>query len=129
MTMWEALWSDYLTDKFIFFVALSILDEHRDFIIDYLKSFDEILKYVNDLSNSLNVQETLQRAEILFYQFRQRVQAVNAKRDRLQQQIKDDPEERSKLEAELRRLPLVNQVLSDLLPDHERQNTNSEKLS
>ena len=44
LTMWEVLWSDYLTEYFTFFVALSILDQHRDAIIDYLQSFDEILK-------------------------------------------------------------------------------------
>lgn len=27
MVMWEVLWSDYLTDQFIFFVALAILDQ------------------------------------------------------------------------------------------------------
>lgn len=126
MTMWEVLWTDYLSDKFIFFVALAILDQHRDFIIDYLKSFDEILKYVNDLSMGLNVQETLQRAEILFYQFRERVRAVNNKRMQLQQQIKENPGERQRIETELRRLPIVSEVLSDLLPQHE-QNMYSEK--
>lgn len=44
LIMWEVLWSDYLTDKFMFFVALAILDQHRDSIIDYLRSFDEIIK-------------------------------------------------------------------------------------
>lgn len=126
MTMWEVLWTDYLSDKFIFFVALAILDRHRDFIIDYLKSFDEILKYVNDLSMGLNVQETLQRAEILFYQFRERVRAVNNKHMQLQQQIKENPGERQRIETELRRLPIVSEVLSDLLPQHE-QNMYSEK--
>jgi hypothetical protein len=44
LTLWETLWTNYLSNQFHLFVALSILDQHRDFIIDYLKTFDEILK-------------------------------------------------------------------------------------
>ncbi|ORX48501.1 RabGAP/TBC [Hesseltinella vesiculosa] len=113
MTLWEVLWTNYLSDEFHLFVALSILDQHRDFMIDYLKTFDEILKarqiqklhdwkgmkaYVNDLSLTLDVQETLQRAEILFYQFKQRV---------------EDVDERAK-EKEAK-VPMITSALRDLM--------------
>ncbi|RCH82125.1 GTPase activating protein, partial [Rhizopus stolonifer] len=80
LVLWEVLWTDYLTDKFHLFVALSILDQHRDVMMEYLKNFDEILKYTNDLSMTIDLQETLQRAEILYYQFKQRMEAVESKR-------------------------------------------------
>ncbi|CAO3589540.1 unnamed protein product [Absidia cylindrospora] len=80
LSLWEALWTNYLSSQFHLFVALSILDQHREFIMDYLKSFDEILKYINDLALTMDIQETLQRAEILFYQFKQRVEALDKKR-------------------------------------------------
>lgn len=44
LTLWEVLWTNYLTDHFHLFIALSILDQHRDVMIDYLQNFDEILK-------------------------------------------------------------------------------------
>ncbi|CAO3616877.1 unnamed protein product [Cunninghamella blakesleeana] len=80
LTLWEVLWTNYLTDQFHLFVALSILDQHRDVIIDYLNNFDEILKYINDLALTMDVQETLQRSEILFYQFKQRIEHLDAKK-------------------------------------------------
>ncbi|CDH50635.1 gtpase-activating protein gyp7 [Lichtheimia corymbifera JMRC:FSU:9682] len=136
LTMWEVLWSDYLTDKFMFFVALAILDQHRDSIIDYLRSFDEIIKYINDLSMDINVQETLQRAEILFYQFKQRVEAVDTKREQLQQSLesasKEAKEERRDMQAQLNKLPTVSEMLRELIATGEESsniatNSNSEK--
>ncbi|KAI8336183.1 rab-GTPase-TBC domain-containing protein [Chlamydoabsidia padenii] len=84
LSLWETLWTNYLSNQFHLFVALSILDQHRDFIIDYLKTFDEILKYINDLALTMDIQETLQRAEILFYQFKQRVNALDDRRQKQQ---------------------------------------------
>ncbi|KAG2218741.1 hypothetical protein INT45_003059, partial [Circinella minor] len=124
LTMWEVLWSDYLTEYFTFFVALSILDQHRDAIIDYLQSFDEILKYINDLSMAINLQETLQRAEILYYQFRQRVEAVDNKKQKLQELLSTknkeegpgyiDDKEREQAEKDLSKLPVMSELLRRL---------------
>jgi hypothetical protein len=45
LRLWETLWSDYLTSNFHLFIALAILEKHRDVIMDHLKQFDEVLKY------------------------------------------------------------------------------------
>ncbi len=45
LRLWETLWTDYLTSSFHLFVALAILEKHRDIIITHLKHFDEVLKY------------------------------------------------------------------------------------
>ena len=45
LRLWEALWTDYLTSGFHLFVALAILERHRDVIMTHLKAFDEVLKY------------------------------------------------------------------------------------
>ncbi|CAG8435062.1 2922_t:CDS:10 [Ambispora gerdemannii] len=84
--LWEVLWSDHLTGQFHIFVALAILDKHRLVIMDYLNNFDEILKYINDLSMTISLEETLCRAEMLFYQFQRMVEAVDQKRLELEQQ-------------------------------------------
>ncbi|KAI7892033.1 GTPase activating protein [Mucor mucedo] len=119
LTLWEVLWTDYLTDQFHIFVALSILDQHRDVIIEYLKNFDEILKYTNDLSMTINLQETLQRAEILFYQFKQRVEAVDNKREQLQHAISSksglNEQEIAVAKNDLSKLPQVNELLKEIL--------------
>jgi hypothetical protein len=43
--LWEILWTDYLTSGFHLFIALAILERHRDVILAHLKQFDEVLKY------------------------------------------------------------------------------------
>ncbi|KAG2215549.1 hypothetical protein INT46_000355 [Mucor plumbeus] len=119
LSLWEVLWTDYLTDKFHLFIALSILDQHRDVIIEYLKNFDEILKYINDLSMTINLEETLQRAEILYYQFKQRVEAVDNKREQLEASLssKSGLTEIQKIDAkqDLSQLPVINELLREIL--------------
>lgn len=71
----------------------------------------------------INVQETLQRAEILFYQFKQRVEAVDTKREQLQQSLesasKEAKEERRDIQAQLNKLPTVSEMLRDLITTDE----------
>ena len=43
--LWEVLWTDYLSSSFHLFIALAILEKHRDVIMEHLKHFDEVLKY------------------------------------------------------------------------------------
>ena len=48
-------------------------------VID-LKHFDEVLKYVNELSNTIDLDSTRVRAEALFYRFKRLVEATDRKR-------------------------------------------------
>lgn len=70
MQLWEALWTDHLGTHFHLFVALAIIEQHRDILIRYLQEFDEVLKYVNELAGTLDVQQVLADAEVLYYTFR-----------------------------------------------------------
>ena len=45
LRLWEVLWTDYLSSSFHLFVALAILEKHRDVIMNHLQHFDEVLKY------------------------------------------------------------------------------------
>jgi len=45
LRLWETLWTDCLSSSFHLFVALAILEKHRDVIMTHLKHFDEVLKY------------------------------------------------------------------------------------
>ncbi|KAJ2725245.1 GTPase activating protein [Coemansia sp. Benny D115] len=76
LRLWEVLWTDYLTDRFILFVALAILQRHSDIIIDHLQSPEEVLKYVQDLSDTIDLNDALKGAEVCFYKVRYRVQIV-----------------------------------------------------
>ncbi|KAH8555943.1 rab-GTPase-TBC domain-containing protein [Umbelopsis sp. PMI_123] len=87
MKLWECIWTDYLSTSYHLFIALAILDQHRDVIIDNFRQFDEILKYVNELSMTLDLEDILERAEILFHQFRRRMDSIDNKRTELKSQL------------------------------------------
>lgn len=96
LRLWETLWTDYYSSSFHLFIALAILEKHRDVIMDHLKHFDEVLKYsalpwiniilhpltsplVNELSNTMELEPILTRAESLFKRFERSVQAIDKK--------------------------------------------------
>lgn len=79
LRLWETLWTDYLSSNFHLFIALAILEKHRDVIMDHLKHFDEVLKYINELSNVIELVPILTRAESLFRRFERTVQAIDKK--------------------------------------------------
>ncbi|KAF1961243.1 RabGAP/TBC [Byssothecium circinans] len=79
LRLWEALWTDYLSGNFHIFIALAILEKHRDVIMAHLQHFDEVLKYVNELSGTMDLESTLVRAESLFYRFQRTVQTIDKK--------------------------------------------------
>ena len=45
LRLWEGLWTDWLSSNFTLFVALAILEKHREVIMEHLQHFDEVLKY------------------------------------------------------------------------------------
>ncbi|RYP02377.1 hypothetical protein DL764_005826 [Monosporascus ibericus] len=104
--LWEVLWTDYLSSSFHLFIALAILEKHRDVIMTHLQHFDEVLKYgmccpttlplfaydsikrrvayaviVNELSNTIDLDSTLIRAETLFRRFQRLVEAIDKKQN------------------------------------------------
>ena len=77
LRLWETLWTDLLSSSFHLFVALAILEKHREIVMAHLQHFDEVLKYVNELSGTIDLESTLIRAEALFQRFRRLVEAVD----------------------------------------------------
>ncbi|CAK7213850.1 GTPase activating protein [Sporothrix bragantina] len=77
LRLWEGLWTDYLSSSFHLFIALAILEKHRDVIMMHLEHFDEVLKYVNELSGTMDLESTMVRAEALFRRFQRLVEAID----------------------------------------------------
>lgn len=80
LRLWEVLWTDYLSSQFVLFVALAILDKHKDVIMEHLSQFDEILKYMNELSMHISLEEVLTRAEMLFKKFARTIDMVDRRK-------------------------------------------------
>lgn len=51
-----------------------------------MKGFDGILRYINDLSGSLDIGDLLTRAELLFIKFKQMVELIDRNATKLQSQ-------------------------------------------
>lgn len=69
LRLWEALWTDFLSSQYHIFIAMAILEKHRDVLMEHLKHFDEVLKYFNELSGTIDLMDTLIRSEKLFKRF------------------------------------------------------------
>jgi len=80
LRMWEVLWTNYYSTNFVLFVALAILESHRDVILRYLVHFDEVLKYCNELSMTIELDTTLAQAEVLYLSFSQLVADIDRRR-------------------------------------------------
>ncbi|KIJ69240.1 hypothetical protein HYDPIDRAFT_105840 [Hydnomerulius pinastri MD-312] len=80
LRLWEVLWTDYYSNSFVLFVALAVLESHRDMILRYLVEFDEILKYCNELSMTIELDSTLAQSEVLFLSYAQLVADIDRRR-------------------------------------------------
>ncbi|KAG6911482.1 hypothetical protein DXG01_014556 [Tephrocybe rancida] len=74
LRLWEVLWTDYYSDDFVLFVALAVLESHRDMILRYL------VEYCNELSMTIELDTTLAQAEVLFLSFAQLVADIDRRK-------------------------------------------------
>lgn len=81
LQLWTVLFTNYYSPNFQIFIALAILDLHADIMMKHLKAFDEVLKYVNELSGRLKEKEILQRAERLYLGFQAKVRELHKRRN------------------------------------------------
>lgn len=75
--LWEVLWTDLYSSQFHLFITLAILQKNEKIIINHLQQFDEVLKYMNDLSMTFDLNDLLTRAELLFLKFRKMVEIID----------------------------------------------------
>ncbi|KAG6850542.1 hypothetical protein H0H93_012158 [Arthromyces matolae] len=74
LRLWEVLWTDYYSNEFVLFVALAVLESHRDMILRYL------VEYCNELSMTIELDTTLAQAEVLFLSFSQLVADIDRRK-------------------------------------------------
>ncbi|KAK6199963.1 GTPase activating protein [Scheffersomyces amazonensis] len=77
LQLWEILWTDYYSSQFHLFFALSVLSDNERIIIQNLRKFDEVLKYMNDLSLKLHIDALLIRSELLFLKFKRMIDIID----------------------------------------------------
>ncbi|KAL2919319.1 GTPase activating protein [Polyrhizophydium stewartii] len=65
-TLWEVILACPLSEHFQIFVAAAILNMHRTQIF-HQRAFDEVLKFINGLSDTIPVPDSIQHAQVLYY--------------------------------------------------------------
>lgn len=45
LRLWEVLWTDYYSNDFVLFVALAVLESHRDMILRYLVEVRALIEW------------------------------------------------------------------------------------
>lgn len=68
--LWEVLWTNLPCINFHLFVSVAILDDQKDIFINRKYEFNEILKHVNELSMSIDLKSTLEKAEAIYLQIK-----------------------------------------------------------
>ncbi|XP_067622237.1 TBC1 domain family member 16 isoform X4 [Eurosta solidaginis] len=69
--MWEACWSNYLTDYFHLFLCLAIIAVYTDDVVAQNLRADEMLFYFSSLAMYMDGQIILRKARGLLYKYRQ----------------------------------------------------------
>lgn len=69
-SIWEILLTDYYSSQFQLFFMLAILQRNSQPIIQNLNQFDQVLKYFNDLHDTMDWSDLMTRSELLFIRFK-----------------------------------------------------------
>lgn len=77
LRLWEVFWTDFYSSSYHLFFATAILSDNERIIRQNLKGFDEVLKYINDLSLTMNREKLLIRSELLFLRFRKMISIID----------------------------------------------------
>ena len=66
--IWDVLVSNYLTIDWRLYITAGILIDHRDSIMKYLLTFEEVYEYMQQLSGELSVDNVIMNALYLYKQ-------------------------------------------------------------
>lgn len=64
--LWEALWTNHLTEHLHLYICVALLKLHKKKIIEEEMDFDTLLKFINELSGHIDLEVALRDAEALF---------------------------------------------------------------
>lgn len=64
--LWEALWTNHLTEHLHLYICVALLKAHKKKIIEEEMDFDTLLKFINELSGQIDLELVLRDAEALF---------------------------------------------------------------
>lgn len=82
-SIWEVFLTDFYTSQFQLFFMLAILQKNSQPIIQNLNQFDQVLKYFNDMHGTMDWNDLLTRAELLFVRFAKMMNIMSRRQEML----------------------------------------------
>lgn len=86
-SIWECFLTDLYSSQFQLFFMLAILQKNADPIIQNLTQFDQVLKYFNDMHGTMDWNDLMTRAELLFVRF-SKLMSIASRRKELLEPLK-----------------------------------------
>lgn len=80
-SIWEIFWTDYYSSQFQLFFMLAILQKNSTPIMQNLNQFDQVIKYFNDLHNTMDWNDLMIRSELLFIRFQKLMNLMDRKEE------------------------------------------------
>lgn len=68
MRIWEVLWTGHPCRNFHLLICVALLDSEKGVLVENEFGFTEILKHINDMSGTIDIETTLRKAEAIFLQ-------------------------------------------------------------
>ncbi|SMN21353.1 similar to Saccharomyces cerevisiae YDL234C GYP7 GTPase-activating protein for yeast Rab family members including: Ypt7p (most effective), Ypt1p, Ypt31p, and Ypt32p (in vitro) [Maudiozyma saulgeensis] len=112
--IWEIFWTDYYSSQFQLFFMLAILQKNSEPIINNLNQFDQVIKYFNDLHNTMDWRDLMIRAELLFIRF-EKLMSLMERKEELARSETDPSSGVNNKEASSPQLPIHSKHLQLLL--------------
>ena len=68
MRLWEVLWTGHPCRNFHLLICVALLDTEKHVLVENEFGFTEILKHINDMSGTIDIDAILRKAEAIFIQ-------------------------------------------------------------
>ena len=68
MRLWEVLWTGHPCRNFHLLICVALLDSEKNVLVENEFGFTEILKHINDMSGTIDIDAVLTKAEAIFLQ-------------------------------------------------------------
>lgn len=91
--IWEIFWTDFYSSQFQLFFMLAILQKNSEPIMNNLNQFDQVIKYFNDLHNTMDWRDIMIRSELLFIRFEKLMSLMERKAELAGQETSGTPQQ------------------------------------
>lgn len=116
--LWEVLWTDKPCKNYHLLICLAILDTERATLMENRFGFTEILKHINDMCFTINVDQMLNKAEGIYLQLKKSKKIPQPIKEMLEMNCTSSPSSSSSSSSNT----TPSGAMAPPLPSHLREN-------